>query len=248
MKISQIKQIIDEVVKEETLNTSEMEGPYSVHVKKGRLAGQTVMANKQKTTGVYYYLNPDTATDEPIGKEGIDLDVQKKQEEGVGYVYAKDRASDPKSIKTNGGTEHWRIKFQSARDLKKHGNTEKSKVAEAYDPLISGPGGDKLGRTPTDEKELRDMIVGMTTGQSILFHSQQGVRGPMIHITKLRGDSYEVEDQTKKKQTINRESQIDNLIDVILKQVNVLSRAWIRTETLQQVQSVKVINYIKEIK
>ena len=185
------------------------------------------MASKHKITGVYYYLNPDIAANEPIGKEGIDLDVQKKQEEGFGYVHAKDRAKDPKHI----GGEHCSIKFQSARDLKKHGNTEKSKVSEAYEPLISGPGGDKLGRTPTDEKELRGMIIGMTPGQSILFHSQQGIRGPMIHITKLRGDSYEVEDQTKKKQTINRESQIDNLIDAVLKQVNVLSRVWIRTET-----------------
>jgi hypothetical protein len=47
-------------------------------------------------------------------------------EEGVGYVHAKDRAKDPKSIPG----EHWRIKFQSTGDLKKHGNTEKSKVSE----------------------------------------------------------------------------------------------------------------------
>ena len=50
--------------------------------------------------------------------------------EGVGYVYSKDRAKDPKSIKTNGGTEHWRIKYQSSKDLSKHGNTEKSPVNE----------------------------------------------------------------------------------------------------------------------
>jgi hypothetical protein len=55
------------------------------------------------------------------------LEVQKQQDEGVGYVYAKDRAKDPKSIPG----EHWRVKFQSAGDLKKHGNTEKSKINEA---------------------------------------------------------------------------------------------------------------------
>ena len=169
MKISTVnlKRMVDEVVKEEVFKTSDLQGPYTVHVKKGRLAGQTVMANKHKDTGVYYYLNPDTGTDEPLGTEN-DLEVQKKQEEskdklltygqpickfcnkplryagqiecqhcgkiqysdqneGVGYVYAKDRAKDPKSIPG----EHWRVKFQSASDLKKHGNTEKSKIEEA---------------------------------------------------------------------------------------------------------------------
>lgn len=46
--------------------------------------------------------------------------------EGVGYVYDKDRKKDPKSIPG----EHWRIKFQSDDDLKKHGNTEMSSVKE----------------------------------------------------------------------------------------------------------------------
>lgn len=50
--------------------------------------------------------------------------------EGFGAVYDKDRAKDPKSIKIpGGGTEHWRIKYQSTSDLNKHGNTEKSKVS-----------------------------------------------------------------------------------------------------------------------
>ena len=226
MRISNIQDIIDEVVKEETFKAEEMEGPYSVYVKKGRLAGQTVMASKHKETGFYYYLNPDTGHDEYIGTEN-DLDVQKKQEEGVGYVYAKDRAKDPKSIPG----EHWRIRFQSAGDLKKHGKTEKSKVSEAFEPLMGHSNGNKAGMTPTDEDGVRQLIVGMKIGQSILFHSQQGVRGPMIYVTKLQGDAYEVEDQKKKKQTINRSSQVDNLIDAIVKQVNVLSRVWIRNET-----------------
>jgi len=114
---------------ETIFKSHELEGPYTVYVKTGRLAGQTVFAKKHKATGVYYYLNPDTGHDEPVGTERS-LSIQ-KQEEGVGYVHAKDRAKDPKSIKkSGGGTEHWRIKFQSAGDLKKHGNTEKSKVNE----------------------------------------------------------------------------------------------------------------------
>ena len=117
--------MVDELVKEEVLKTTDLEGPYTVHVKKGRLAGQTVFAHKHKVTGVYYYHNPDTGQDEPIGTEN-DVEVQKQQYEGVGYVYAKDRAKDPKSIPG----EHWRVKFQSETDLKKHGNTEKSKVDE----------------------------------------------------------------------------------------------------------------------
>lgn len=43
-----------------------------------------------------------------------------------GYVDDKDMAKDPKHIKG----ERWRIKYQSERDLKKHGNTETSPVVE----------------------------------------------------------------------------------------------------------------------
>jgi hypothetical protein len=108
------------------LKTTDLEGPYTVHVKKGRLAGQIVMANKHKVTGVYYYHNPDTGQDDSLGTEN-DVEVQKQQDEGVGYVYAKDRAKDPKSIPG----EHWRVKFQSSSDLTKHGDTEKSSVNES---------------------------------------------------------------------------------------------------------------------
>lgn len=219
MKLSEIKEVIEELVSEVMLKSDELEGPYTVYVKKGRLSGQTVMAKKRKSDGVYYYLNPDTGHDEALGKEDS-VDVQQKKigevnhtkdssgktiiaqgapgsvvrfatehpdvikgmrewakdcqwreisdeseidelpdedilrgvqnhydggikafirdfnsqaevpigykNEGVGYVYAKDRKKDPKSIPG----EHWRIKFQSSSDLKKHGNTEKSKVNE----------------------------------------------------------------------------------------------------------------------
>ncbi len=47
-------------------------------------------------------------------------------EEGVGYVSDKDMKKDPKHIKG----DRWKIKFQSDRDLKKHGNTEMSPVNE----------------------------------------------------------------------------------------------------------------------
>ncbi|SRR6266404_780869 len=52
--------------------------------------------------------------------------VEEMSNEGVGYVYAKDRAKDPKSIPG----EHWRIKFGSEKDLKKHGDSEVSPVKE----------------------------------------------------------------------------------------------------------------------
>jgi len=51
------------------------------------------------------------------------------QKEGYGYVHDKDMAKDPKHIKG----ERWRIKFQSEKDLKKHGNTEKSPIKESMD-------------------------------------------------------------------------------------------------------------------
>lgn len=47
--------------------------------------------------------------------------------EGFGYVHDKDMKKDPKHITG----ERWRIKFQSAGDLKKHGTTEKSPVNES---------------------------------------------------------------------------------------------------------------------
>ena len=71
----------------------------------------------------------------PVGlKDGLDKktppttspDDDVPFEEGFGYVHAKDRAKDPKSIRG----DRWRVKFQSADDLKKHGNTEMSKVTE----------------------------------------------------------------------------------------------------------------------
>jgi len=43
-----------------------------------------------------------------------------------GYVHDKDMKKDPKHITG----ERWRIKFQSTKDLEKHGNTEKSPVDE----------------------------------------------------------------------------------------------------------------------
>lgn len=54
------------------------------------------------------------------------IDSEPIQKEGYGYVHDKDMAKDPKHIKG----ERWRIKFQSEKDLKKHGNTEKSSVKE----------------------------------------------------------------------------------------------------------------------
>lgn len=64
-------------------------------------------------------------------------------QEGVGPVYPKDIKKDPKHVEDpdTGKPEHWRIKFQSAKDLSKHGTTEKSPVNEGI-----------------TKKELREMI------------------------------------------------------------------------------------------
>jgi hypothetical protein len=91
------------------------------------------------------------------------------------------------------------------------------------------------GKTPTDEGELKDMIANMNPGQSILFYGQSGIRGPMISITRLSGkDSYEVEDEKKKKQKINNYSQIDHLAKIVSQKSNILSRAWVRNQSAQQ--------------
>ena len=59
-------------------------------------------------------------------KEMMNEVTHKEMEEGFGWVYAKDRKKDPKSIPG----EHWRIKFQSARDLKKHGSVKKESISK----------------------------------------------------------------------------------------------------------------------
>jgi len=125
VKLSESKKILEEIVREETFKSNELEGPYTVYVKSGRLAGQVVMAKKHKVTGIYYYLNPNTGHDELIGGESS-VQVSKPKMEGVGYVHDKDIKKDPKHI----SGERWRIKFQSDDDLEKHGNTEKSPVSE----------------------------------------------------------------------------------------------------------------------
>jgi hypothetical protein len=58
--------------------------------------------------------------------DNIDNHTTKITDEGVGYVSDKDMAKDPKHIKG----DRWRVKFQSAGDLNKHGNTEMSSVNE----------------------------------------------------------------------------------------------------------------------
>ena len=62
---------------------------------------------------------------------------KKHMEEGAGWGTTKDIKKDPKHIDDpkTGKMERWRIKFQSASDLKKHGNTEKSPINESVKPL-----------------------------------------------------------------------------------------------------------------
>lgn len=56
----------------------------TVYVKSGRLAGQIVSAVK-KADGIYYYFNPSTGTDEPIGGEES-VQVQNRQIKEAGEV------------------------------------------------------------------------------------------------------------------------------------------------------------------
>lgn len=108
-------------------------------------------------------------------------------------------------------------------------NLIRETIEEAsYEDFVKGPSGDKAGRTPDNEHDLKDMIANMLPGQSILFHSQQGVRGPMINIVKLSDTSYEIEDEKKKKQRIDRYNQIDVLAKFISQRSNILSRVWVR--------------------
>ena len=65
-----------------------------------------------------------------------------------GYVHDKDMKKDPKHITG----ERWRIKFQSTKDLEKHGNTEKSPVDE-----------DKINITEI-KTVVRDLLSEMWTG------------------------------------------------------------------------------------
>jgi hypothetical protein len=128
--------------------------------------------------------------------------------EGVGYVHAKDRAKDPKSIKKpGGGTEHWRIKFQSASDLKKHGNTEMSKVRETIrelvDEMVSGERLQEVTMphsqpTPNDPQQLWRIVDSLEYGQSISFYNPKNpssnTTAPWIYIKKLQshgGGGYE---------------------------------------------------------
>ena len=126
------------------------------------------------------------------------------QTEGVGYVHAKDRAKDPKSIKKpGGGTEHWRIKFQSASDLKKHGNTEKSKVTESQlkgvirelvDEIMDGERLEEVTMpqskpTPNNPDDLWKLIDSIDYGQSISFYNPKNpspnTTAPWIYIKKV---------------------------------------------------------------
>jgi len=133
---------------------------------------------------------------------------QKGFREGVGWGMPKDIAKDPKHTvnKTTGKNQSWTVNFQSAKDLKKHGNTSKSPVNESFE---------QNGRTPVEPMKLTDMILSMGPEESVIFFTNQGNRGPMIHIIRRPSQAgqqvqsefvFDVEDQTKKKQTITQQS------------------------------------------
>lgn len=77
------------------------------------------------------------------------------------------------------------------------------------------------GSTPNESIKIAELIGGLGSGEGILFFTNAGVNGPMIHITKRneqpgQPETYDVEDHKKHKQVINRESQLEKLADIIL--------------------------------
>lgn len=145
---------------------------------------------------------------------------QKGFGEGCGWGMPKDIAKDPKHTtnKITGKNQRWTVKFQSSEDLKKHGNTEKSPVNESFE---------QNGRTPAEPMKLTNMILSMGSGESVIFFTNQGNRGPMIHIVRRPSQAgqqvqsefvFDVEDQKKKKQIITQQSQVEKLADSIVKQ------------------------------
>lgn len=93
-------------------------------------------------------------------------------EEGAGWGTTKDIKKDPKHIDDpkTGKMERWRIKFDSSRDLKKHGNTEKSSVNENVTPKTDAfieKNMKEIGTRQTAKKIidliLSDSLMGLTS-------------------------------------------------------------------------------------
>lgn len=130
--------------------------------------------------------------------------VKEISNEGVGYVYAKDRAKDPKSIPG----EHWRIKFGSAKDIKKHGDSEdspinegkisKQELKEIIRELVSEAFPDKLNEVfeshpiKRDKSAIASLIFGLQQGQYIWFSFDKEARhGGGYGVQKtVEGDEY----------------------------------------------------------
>ena len=103
---------------------------------------------------------------------------KKHMEEGAGWGTTKDIKKDPKHIDDpkTGKMERWRIKFQSTKDLKKHGNTEKSPVNEGKEPKPLTPEAiagieksmQRKGTRPTARRlvdiVLAGHLMGLTSG------------------------------------------------------------------------------------
>ena len=69
-----IKETVRIVLREMSEPKRRMTGPYAVYTN-----GKYLYARKDEDTGVYYYLNPDTGTEVPLGKEGPNLSVDRKK-------------------------------------------------------------------------------------------------------------------------------------------------------------------------
>ena len=117
---------------------------------------------------------------EPLSPEGDDVPFQETQQqlEGAGWGTTKDIKKDPKHINDpkTGKMERWRIKYASSKDLKKHGNTEKSPVNEGREPEPLTPEAiagieksmQRKGTRPTAKRlvdiALAGHLMGLTSG------------------------------------------------------------------------------------
>ena len=136
------------------------------------------------------------------------------KENGGGYVYDKDMAKDPKHI----GGERWRIKFQSAKDLKKHGNTETSPLSEIIslrevkdiikelvdEMWVGWEENQQLNEkvllqskpTPKEPEELWNLVDKLSPGQSISFYNAHNpnpeITAPWIYIKKTSGNTFDI--------------------------------------------------------
>lgn len=157
--------------------------------------------------------------------------VEEMSNEGVGYVYAKDRAKDPKSIPG----EHWRIKFGSEKDIKKHGDSEDSPVnenriskrelKEIIRELVSEAFPSKLNEIfdshpiNRNKDEIARLIFGLRQGEYIWFSfDKEGRSGGGYGVQKtVEGDEYVYKTTGQHGEYLESEEDIQHFAEEVAK-------------------------------